>query len=159
MSVTLQQFKNIKVFLEANPDGGYEEWHEQYRPVREKNKKNIEYPEEFEQWWCTFPASMNFVFKGKTFKGTRALRDDKAKTFETYNKAKKAAGFDDSDMLYCLKVEIESRKVTSYTHKDPTYNDFQYMKATVAYLNSGKFVYWKDEELKELSDDTESNSA
>jgi len=157
MSVTLQQFKNIKVFLEENPDGGYEEWHEQYRPVREK--KNIEYPEEFEQGCCTFPASMNFMFKGKTFKGTMALRYDKAATFEAYKKAKKAVGFSDEEMLYCLKVEIESRKVASYNHRDPTYNDFQYMKATVAYLNSGKFKYWKDEELKELSDDTESNSA
>lgn len=157
MSVTLQQFKNIKGFLEANPDGSYEEWHDQYRPVREK--KNIDYPEEFEQWWCTFPASMNFMFKGRKFKGTRALRDDKAATFEAYKKAKKAVGFSDDEMLYCLKVEIESRKVASYNHRNPEYNDFQYMKATIAYLNSGKFRYWKDEELKELSDDTESNSA
>ena len=158
MSVTLQQFKNIKAFLEANPDGSYEEWHDQYRPVREKRSKE-DYPDEFNVWWCTFPASMNFMFKGKTFKGTRALRDDKEKTFDAYKKAKKAVGFSDDEMLYCLKVEIESRKVTSYNHKDPTYNDFQYMKATIAYLNSGKFRYWKDEELKELSDDTESNSA
>lgn len=157
MSVTLQQFKNIKAFLEENPDGSYEEWHDQYRPVREK--KNIEYPKEFEQWWCTFPASMNFMFKGKKFKGTRALRDDKEKTFEAYKKAKKAVGFSDEEMLYCLKVEIESRKVASYNHKNPEYNDFQYMKATIAYLNSGKFRYWKEEELKELSDETESNSA
>jgi len=157
MSVTLGQFNNIKAFLKDNPDGGYEQWHEQYRPVREK--KNIEYPEEFEQWWCTFPASMNFTFKGKKFTGTRALRDDKQKTFEAYKTAKKESGFTDEEMLYCLKVEIESRKMTSWNHKNPKYNDFQYMKATIAYLNSGKFKYWKEEELKELSDETESNSA
>ena len=155
--VNLPQFNNIKAFLKNNPDGSYEDWYNQYKPVREK--KNIDYPEEFEQWWCTFPASMNFMFKGKTFKGTRALRDEKERTFDAYKKAKKAADFSDDEMLYCLKVEIESRKVTSYNHKDPTYNDFQYMKATIAYLNSGKFMYWKDEELKELSDETESNSA
>jgi hypothetical protein len=157
MSVTLGQFNNIKAFLKENPEGGYEQWHEQYRPVREK--KNIEYPEEFEQWWCTFPASMNFIFKGKKFTGTRALRDDKQKTFEAYKTAKKESGFTDEEMLYCLKVEIESRKMTSWNHKNPKYNDFQYMKATIAYLNSGKFKYWKEEELKELSDETESNSA
>jgi hypothetical protein len=157
MSVTLQQFKNIKAFLEANPDGGYEEWHEQYRPVREK--KNIQYPEEFEQWWCIFPASMNFMFKGRKFTGTRALRDDKFKTFEAYNKAKKETNFTDEEMLYCLKVEVETRKMRSWEHTNPKYNDFQYMKATVAYLNGCRFAYWKDEELKELSDDTESNSA
>lgn len=157
MSVTLGQFNNIKAFLKENPEGGYEQWHEQYRPVREK--KNIEYPEEFEQWWCTFPASMNFIFKGKKFTGTRALRDDKQKTFEAYKTAKKESGLTDEEMLYCLKVEIESRKLTSWNHKNPKYNDFQYMKATIAYLNSGKFKYWKEEELKELSDETESNSA
>lgn len=157
MSVTLGQFNNIKAFLKENPEGGYEQWHEQYRPVREK--KNIEYPEEFEQWWCTFPASMNFIFKGKKFTGTRALRDDKQKTFEAYKTAKKESGLTDEEMLYCLKVEIESRKMTSWNHKNPKYNDFQYMKATIAYLNSGKFKYWKEEELKELSDETESNSA
>ena len=155
--VNLPQFNNIKAFLKNNPDGSYEDWYNQYKPVREK--KNIEYPEEFEQWWCTFPASMNFMFKGRKFKGTRALRDDKEKTFKVYNEAKKAVGFSDDEMLYCLKVEIESRKVASYNHRNPEYNDFQYMKATIAYLNSGKFRYWKDEELKELSDDTESNSA
>lgn len=157
MSVTLGQFNNIKAFLKENPEGGYEQWHEQYRPVREK--KNIEYPEEFEQWWCTFPASMNFIFKGKKFTGTRALRDDKQKTFEAYKTAKKESGLTDEEMLYCLKVEVESRKMTSWNHKNPKYNDFQYMKATIAYLNSGKFKYWKEEELKELSDETESNSA
>lgn len=157
MSVTLPQFNDIKRFLKNNPDGKYEEWHNQYRPVREK--KEIEYPEAFDIWWCTYPASMNFQFKGRKFIGTRGLRDDKEKTFKAYEIAKKAAGFSDEEMLYCLKVEIELRKVTSYNHKDPKYNDFQYMKATIAYLNSGKFKYYKDEELRELSDDTESNSA
>jgi hypothetical protein len=157
MSVTLPQFNDIKRFLRNNPDGGYEEWHNQYRPVREK--KEIEYPEAFNTWWCSYPASMNFLFKGRKFTGTRGLRDEKQKTFKAYEAAKKAAGFSDEDMLYCLKVEIELRKVTSYNHRDPKYNDFQYMKATIAYLNAGKFKYYKDEELKELSDDTESNSA
>lgn len=157
MSVTLVQFNNIKAFLQANPDGGYEAWHEQYKPTRKK--KNIEYPEEFEMWWCTFPASMNFLFKGKKFTGTRALRDDKEKTFEAYQKAKKETGLTDEEMLYCLKVELETRKMRSWEHKDPKYNDFQFMKASVAYLNGCKFVYWINEELREISDDTESNSA
>ena len=157
MSVTLVQFNNIKAFLQANPDGGYEAWHKQYRP--ERKKKDIEYPEEFEMWWCTFPASMNFLFKGKKFTGTRALRDDKEKTFEAYQRAKAETGLTDEEMLYCLKVEIETRKMRSWEHKDPKYNDFQYMKASVAYLNGGKFVYWMNEELREISDDTESNSA
>jgi hypothetical protein len=155
--VNLPQFNNIKAFLKNNPDGSYEDWYNQYKPVREK--KEIEYSDAFQEWWLTYPTGMNFIFKGRTFTGTRGLRDDKEKTFKAYEAAKKSAGFTDEEMLYCLKVEIESRKVTSYNHKDPKYNDFQYMKATVAYLNGGKFVYWKDEELKELSDDTESNSA
>ena len=158
MSVTLPQFNNIKEFLQNNPDGGYEDWHKQYKPVRQK-KTEDDYPNAFQEWWCTYPASMNFLFKGRKFTGTRGLRDKKEETFKAYKEAKKAAGFTDEDMLYCLKVEIELRKVASYNHKDPKYNDFQYMKATVAYLNGGKFKYYKDEELKELSDDIESNSA
>ena len=158
MSVTLPQFNNIKKFLESNPDGGYEDWYKQYKPVREKKAEN-DYPEAFQEWWCTFPANMNFIFKGKKFTGTRGLRDKKEETFKVYNEAKKAAEFTDEDMLYCLKVEIEMRKMASYNHKNPNYKDFQYMKATVAYLNAGKFKYYKDEELRELSDDTESNSA
>jgi hypothetical protein len=33
------------------------------------------------------------------------------------------------------------------------------MKATVAYLNSGKFKYYIDELFEEVSDDEDSNSA
>lgn len=158
MSVTLPQFNNIKEFLQNDPNGGYEEWHSQYRPTREK-KKNVEYSEEFEKWWCTFPSSVNFQFKGRRFTGTRMLRDDKEKTFKAYEDVKKRISIDDEQMLHCLKVEIEMRKVASYEHRDPKYNDFQYMKASIAYLNSGRFKYYLTEELKEISDETESNSA
>ena len=150
MSTTIGQFNAIKEFLRANPDGNYEQWYGQYKPTREKKK--VEFSEEFEKWWLTFPAGMSFTFKGRKFTGTRALRDDKTKTFKAYELAKKATKFSDTDMLHCLEVEIQSRKLASYNHKNPSYNDFQFMKATIAYLNSGKFVYWREEVLKRVPD-------
>jgi hypothetical protein len=162
MSVTLPQFKNIKAFLQENPEGGYEEWVEQYKSTRKRNKKNTEYTEGFEKWWCAFPATMNFHFRGRNFKGTRILRDDKNKTFKRYQEILKLENFTDELMLHCLKVEVEERMLATWNHKNPTYNDFQFMKATIAYLNSGKFRYYVSEELKNLSDqpfESESNSA
>ena len=53
MPVTLQQYNNIKAFLKGNPEGGYEDWANQYKPKKEKVNK--EYSEEFENWWCIYP--------------------------------------------------------------------------------------------------------
>jgi hypothetical protein len=158
MSVTLPQFINIRAFLKDNPDGGYEDWVKQYRPPRKK-KEDVSYTEEFEKWWCTFPATMKFSFRGSNYEGTRVLRDDKEKTFTTYLEVLKNTGFTDEQLLSALKIEIQERKLATWEHKNPKYNDFQYMKATVAYLNSGKFKYYIDELFEEVSDDEDSNSA
>jgi len=148
MPVTLSQFNNIKAFLQVNPEGGYEDWFNQYRPKKEKVNK--EYSAEFETWWCTYPATATFDFNGVKFRATRILREDKATTYRCYEEAKKKHGVTDEQLLHALKVEVQQRKQATWDRYSKTksdYNDFQYMKASAAYLNSGRFNYYIGEEL------------
>ena len=154
MPVTLQQYNNIKAFLKGNPEGGYEDWANQYKPKKEKVNK--EYSEEFENWWCIYPPASRFDYRGVKFKGTRILREDKATTYRCYEEAKKKHNVTDEQLLHALKVEIQQRKDATWDRYSKTksdYNDFQYMKASAAYLNSGRFAYYIDEELKENTQD------
>jgi hypothetical protein len=148
MPVTLQQYNNIKAFLKGNPEGGYEDWANQYKPKKEKINK--EYSKEFEEWWCIYPATSRFDYRDIKFKGTRILREDKAVTYKCYEEAKKKHGVTDEQLLHALKVEIQQRKQATWDRYSKTksdYNDFQYMKASAAYLNSGRFNYYIGEEL------------
>ena len=100
MPVTLSQFNNIKEFLQVNPEGGYEEWSKQYRPKKEKVIK--EYSDEFNTWWCTYPATATFDFNGVKFRATRILREDKATTYRCYEEAKKKQ-FEYYDKMFAYK--------------------------------------------------------
>jgi len=158
MSVTLNQFNDIKRFLESNPDSGYEEWHNQYRPKREK--KAVQYTEDFEKWWNTFPAKSTFEYRGYTIKGNRVLKDDKEKTFEAYNKAKEKIDCTDEQMLHALLAEIAQKRQSSIDNTTiaRTYNAFDYMAATCAYLNAGKFKYYFDEPINSSSEEEVSSN-
>jgi hypothetical protein len=156
MPVTLQQYNNIKAFLKGNPEGSYENWFNQYKPKKEKVNK--EYSEEFEAWWSIYPTTATFDFNGVKFRATRILREDKATTYRCYEEAKKKHNVTDSQLLHALKVEVQQRKDATWKRYQKThsldYSDFQYMKASAAYLNSGRFNYYIDEKLEENTQDT-----
>lgn len=147
--VSEAEYLKIKDYLQRNPVGSYQDWKATQPKTREKKEKT-EYPEEFIVWWCLYPATSKFEYKGRKFNGSRVLRDKQDSTYKCYQQARKHHTAE--ELLHALKVEIEERKIESYKHKDPTYNAFHYMKATCAYLNSGRYKYYIGEEIPQIKE-------
>ena len=116
---------------------------------KERVKKDIIYSEGFETWWNNFPKKAEFTQNKITFASPRILRDDKEKTYNAYLKAKEKHSLADEGMLLCLLVELRVRKNETLKKNNPVYNSFTYMKASVAYLNDGKFSYRIGEQMQE----------
>jgi hypothetical protein len=143
--VTEKEFESILLYgkqfqLDMQTECTYEHW----KSVNKKSKKSLEYSEEFEEWWNTFPASAKFEYRGQLFKGTRALRDKKEEAYPLYIEACK--NYTAGQLLNALKCELADRKEESFNKSD---NKLMYMKATSAYLRSKRYEIWIDEQLPE----------
>lgn len=114
-------------------------------PLKKIALKSIQpvYSDDYEQWWITYPASAKFQYKGRTFTSTRGLRDKKEEVYPLYQEARSI--FTAEQLLNALKVEIEERKIESWKSRNPDYNAMHYMKATAAYLRSGRYKLYIDE--------------
>lgn len=143
MSVTEKEFNSIIEYARKTPVGYayYDEW----KKENKKEKSQIEYSDEYNEWWITYPASERFEYKGKKWTGTRALRDKKEQGWPLYQIARK--DYTAEQLLNALKCEVEARKIESYNHKDPKYNALHYMKATTAYLNIRRYEMWINETI------------
>lgn len=125
---------------------------------KEKKKVTIEFTPEFEKWWKEYPT-MDFIFRGKRFTGTRILKENKERCFIRYQEIIAVGNFTHEQLLNSLKVEVQARKIASFRHTHPHYNDFQFMKASMSYLNSGAYKNYINRSLQKIDEDETTNSA
>lgn len=122
----------------------YSEYKEQ-KPRAKKGENQKLYSEEFELWWCAFPTSVKYEYKGKKFNGTRALRDKKEEAYPLYEQARKE--YSAEQLLTALRAEVETRKIESWKSPNPEYNAMNYMKASTAYLRAKRYEMYVGEAM------------
>jgi hypothetical protein len=95
----------------------------------EKKKAN---KEEFEKWWKEFPTTDTFVYKGKTFEGSRSMRVKKEDCKSKINKILIEGEYTIDNLIDALKLEIYQKKEQSYKTGQ---NKLSYMHNSLTYLN------------------------
>lgn len=87
---------------------------------------------DFEEWYKTYPGTDEFTYKGKTFKGTRALRKNKDACRLKYDKIILEGDYTAAELLEALNYEILQKKESSI---DTNRNALTFMQGSEPYLN------------------------
>jgi hypothetical protein len=91
---------------------------------------------DFEEWWKTYPGTDSFEYKGKSFKGTRALRLHKDDCRLKFDKILLEGEYTASQLIAALNFEILQKKETSITENA---NRLKFMQGSSVYLNQRSF--------------------
>ena len=91
---------------------------------------------DFEEWWKTYPGTDSFEYKGKSFKGTRALRLHKDDCRLKFDKILLEGEYTASQLIAALNFEILQKKETSITENT---NRLKFMQGSSVYLNQRSY--------------------
>ena len=91
---------------------------------------------DFEEWWKTYPGTDSFDYKGKSFKGTRALRLNKDVCRLKFDKILLEGEYTAEQLIAALNFEINQRKETSIIENT---NALKFMKGSPSYLENRGF--------------------
>lgn len=91
---------------------------------------------EFNDWWLTYPGTDTFTHKGKTFSGSRTLRQNKDECRLKYDKILLEGEYTSSQLIEALKFDVLQKKEASL--KDNT-NKLTYMQNSLTYLNQRSY--------------------
>lgn len=91
---------------------------------------------DFEEWWKTYPGTDSFEYKGKSFKGTRALRLHKDDCRLKFDKILLEGEYTAAQLIAALNFEITQKKETSITENA---NRLKFMQGSSVYLNQRAF--------------------
>lgn len=91
---------------------------------------------DFEEWWKTYPGTDSFEYKGKSFKGTRALRLHKDDCRLKFDKILLEGEYTASQLIAALNFEVIQKKETSITENT---NRLKFMQGSSVYLNQRAF--------------------
>ncbi len=100
-----------------------------------KTKKFPKRDEEFEKWWKIYPGTTEFIWKGRRFAGSRALKVKKEDCRSKFEKVLDE-GVLGEDMVKALECEITQKKEESIRRNE---NKLTYMQNTLTYLNQRTF--------------------
>lgn len=99
--------------------------------VRKKASEDL-----FEQWWKAYPGTNQFVHKGKTFAGTRAMRvkkdDCKLKFYAILNEGE----YTTEQLVKALTLDVNMKKDASIKKGE---NQLTYMQNSLTYLNQRSY--------------------
>jgi len=95
-------------------------------------KKKVVVADVFETWWKAYPGTDSFEYKGKKFKGTRALRVKKEECKAKIQKILKSGEYTIEELIQAVKLEINQKQENSY--KTGT-NKMSYFQNSLTYLN------------------------
>jgi hypothetical protein len=106
---------------------------------------------DFEEWWKTYPGTDDFTYKGKKFKGTRALRLYKDDCRLKFDKILLEGEYTAAQLIAALNFEILQKKETSIATNT---NRLTFMQGSSVYLNQRAFEPYIElinsgEEIKE----------
>lgn len=91
---------------------------------------------DFEEWWKSYPGTDSFEYKGKTFKGTRALRLHKDDCRLKFDKILIEGEYTAAQLIAALNFEVTQKKETSVTENA---NRLKFMQGSSVYLNQRSF--------------------
>lgn len=91
---------------------------------------------DFEEWWKSYPGTDSFEHKGKTFKGTRALRLNKDDCRLKFDKILLEGEYTAAQLIAALNFEVTQKKETSITENA---NRLKFMQGSSVYLNQRAF--------------------
>lgn len=91
---------------------------------------------EFNDWWLTYPGTDTFTHKGKTFSGSRTLRQNRDECRLKYDKILLEGEYTSSQLVEALKFDVLQKKEASL--KENT-NKLTYMQNSFTYLNQRSY--------------------
>lgn len=86
----------------------------------------------FDKWWKAYPPTDTFEYKGRKFKGTRALKVKKNECRAKIEKILKVGEYTIDDLIAALELEIEQKCENSIKTGQ---NKMSYMQNSLTYLN------------------------
>jgi len=116
------------------------------RPPGEVVKRvRKESDDRFEIWWKAYPAIDAFEHKGKTFSGSRGLKQKKEDCRKKFNEIILEGEHSAEDLIRALNREITLKKEQSVKDNE---NKMRYMQNSATYLNQRtyeNFIYPKED--------------
>jgi hypothetical protein len=91
---------------------------------------------DFEEWWKNYPGTDSFEYKGKSFKGTRALRLHKDDCRLKFDKILLEGEYTAQQLIAALNFEVTQKKETSVSENA---NRLKFMQGSSVYLNQRAF--------------------
>lgn len=91
---------------------------------------------EFEQWYKTFPGTDTFTHKGKTFTGSRTLRQNPDDCRTKFDKILLEGEYTTKQLIDALNLDVLQKKEASV--KENT-NKLKYMQNSLTYLNQRSY--------------------
>jgi len=91
---------------------------------------------DFNSWWLAYPGTDTFTYQGKTFSGTRSLRNKKEDCKAKFNKILEEGEYTAKDMIDALDFEVGQKKQNSVKEKT---NKLTFMQNSLTYLNQRTF--------------------
>lgn len=91
---------------------------------------------DFEEWYKSYPGTDSFEYKGKTFKGTRAIRKGKDECRLKFDKILLEGDYTAEQLIAALKYEVTQKKESSV---ETNSNRLTFMQNSVTYLNQRSF--------------------
>lgn len=91
---------------------------------------------DFEEWYKSYPGTDSFEYKGKTFKGTRAIRKGKDECRLKFDKILLEGDYTAEQLIAALKYEVLQKKESSVATGT---NKLTFMQNSVTYLNQRSF--------------------
>lgn len=91
---------------------------------------------DFEEWYKSYPGTDSFEYKGKTFKGTRAIRKGKDECRLKFDKILLEGDYTAEQLIAALKYEVIQKKESSI---ETNSNRLTFMQNSVTYLNQRSF--------------------
>lgn len=91
---------------------------------------------DFEEWYKSYPGTDSFEYKGKTFKGTRAIRKGKDECRLKFDKILLEGDYTAEQLISALKYEVTQKKESSV---ETNSNRLTFMQNSVTYLNQRAF--------------------
>ena len=109
-----------------------------YQSLRRKGLITNDEPAttDFEEWWKTYPGTDSFEYKGKIFKGTRAIRKGKDECRLKFDKIILEGDYKAAQLISALNYELMQKKESSVSTNS---NRMTFMQNSVTYLNQRAF--------------------
>ena len=91
---------------------------------------------EFEEWWKAYPGTDTFTYKGKSFNGSRSLRQNKDECRIKFDKILIEGEYTAVKLIEALKFDVLQKKENSIK---TGINKLTYMQNSLTYLNQRSY--------------------